>query len=80
MNKGIVYRKGPPLKEVIAQETGHLFVQHKCVSVRGLANRFDKNFSVAAKVFNEFREVASLEGHVLLKKLIDDTDSKVEMK
>ncbi|GJU79659.1 stomatal closure-related actin-binding protein 3-like protein [Tanacetum coccineum] len=75
----LVSAYGPPLKEVITQETRNLSFQHKCDSVRGLATRFDKNFSVAAKVFNEakFREVASLEGHVLLKKLIDAIDSKV---
>nr|GEU99152.1 hypothetical protein [Tanacetum cinerariifolium] len=36
-----------------------------------------QEFFSAAKVFHELREVASLKGHVLLKKLTDATDSKV---
>lgn len=65
--------KGPPLKEVILQETTELTEQHKRLSVRDLASKFDKNLSSAAKLSNEakLREVASLEGHVLLKKLRD---------
>ncbi|CAI9099518.1 OLC1v1036357C4 [Oldenlandia corymbosa var. corymbosa] len=64
---------GPPLKEVILQETTQLTEQHKRLSVRDLASKFDKNLAAAAKLSNEakLREVASLEGHVLLKKLRD---------
>ncbi|KAF7116629.1 hypothetical protein RHSIM_RhsimUnG0018400 [Rhododendron simsii] len=65
--------KGPPLKEVVAQETAHLVEQQKRLSVRDLASKFDKNLAAAAKLSDEakIREVASLEGHVLLKKLRD---------
>ncbi|KAL4565276.1 hypothetical protein LXL04_029364 [Taraxacum kok-saghyz] len=65
--------KGPPLKEIVAQETDQLSEQHKRLSVRDLANKFDKNLSAGAKLSNEAkpREVASLEDHVLLKKLRD---------
>ncbi|KAL4583376.1 hypothetical protein LXL04_007947 [Taraxacum kok-saghyz] len=65
--------KGPPLKEIVAQETDQLSEQHKRLSVRDLASKFDKNLSAGAKLSNEAkpREVASLEGHVLLKKLRD---------
>ncbi|KAK4481778.1 hypothetical protein RD792_012689 [Penstemon davidsonii] len=65
--------KGPPLKEVVIQETNQLTEQHKRLSVRDLASKFDKNLAAAAKLSEEakLREVASLDGHVLLKKLRD---------
>ncbi|KAI5663954.1 hypothetical protein M9H77_23277 [Catharanthus roseus] len=65
--------KGPPLKEVVFQETTQLTEQHIRLSVRDLASKFDKNLAAAAKLSDEakLREVASLEGHVLLKKLRD---------
>ncbi|KAL0428449.1 UNVERIFIED_CONTAM: Stomatal closure-related actin-binding protein 2 [Sesamum latifolium] len=65
--------KGPPLKEVVAEEINQLSEQHKRLSVRDLASKFDKNLAAAAKLSEEakLREVASLEGHVLLKKLRD---------
>ncbi|KAA0025870.1 hypothetical protein IC582_019056 [Cucumis melo] len=65
--------QGPSLKEVIEQETAQLSEQHKRLSVRDLACKFDKNLSSAAKLSDEakLREVPSLEGHVLLKKLRD---------
>ncbi|KAL3637111.1 Stomatal closure-related actin-binding protein 3 [Castilleja foliolosa] len=65
--------KGPPLKEVVVQETNELTEQHKRLSVRDLASKFDKNLSAAAKLSEEaiLKEVASLDGHVLLKKLRD---------
>lgn len=65
--------KGPPLKEVIVQETTQLTEQHKRLSVRDLATKFDTNLAAAAKLSNEakLREAPSLEGHVLLKKLRD---------
>ncbi|XP_048430475.1 stomatal closure-related actin-binding protein 2 isoform X2 [Pyrus x bretschneideri] len=64
---------GPTVKEVVEQETTHLSEQHKRLSVRDLASKFDKNLVAAAKLSEEakLREVASLEGHVLLKKLRD---------
>ncbi|XP_057467106.1 stomatal closure-related actin-binding protein 1-like [Actinidia eriantha] len=69
--------KGPSLKEVVTQETAHLVEQQKRLSVRDLATKFDKNLSSAAKLSNEakLREVASLEGHVLLKKVRDALES-----
>ncbi|KAF2307556.1 hypothetical protein GH714_029716 [Hevea brasiliensis] len=69
--------KGPSLKEVIEQETMQLSDQHKRLSVRDLASKFDKNLTAAAKLAEEakLREVASLEGHVLLKKLRDALES-----
>ncbi|GLT95718.1 hypothetical protein SLE2022_133840 [Rubroshorea leprosula] len=65
--------KGPSLKEVVERETVQLSEQHKRLSVRDLASKFDKNLTSAAKLADEakLREVASLEGHVLLKKLRD---------
>ncbi|GER51920.1 prolinerich family protein [Striga asiatica] len=65
--------KVPPLKEVVVQETNQLTEQHKRLSVRDLASKFDKNLAAAAKLTEEakLKEVASLEGHVLLKKLRD---------
>ncbi|GLT77964.1 hypothetical protein SLA2020_495170 [Shorea laevis] len=68
---------GPSLKEVVEQETANLSEQHKRLSVRDLASKFDKNLAAAAKLSDEakLREVASLEGHVLLKKLRDALES-----
>ncbi|KAH6818678.1 stomatal closure actin-binding-like protein [Perilla frutescens var. frutescens] len=65
--------KGPPLKEVVVQEINQLSEQHKRLSVRDLASKFDKNLAAAAKLSEEakLKEVASLDGHVLLKKLRD---------
>ncbi|KAL0383419.1 UNVERIFIED_CONTAM: Stomatal closure-related actin-binding protein 2 [Sesamum calycinum] len=65
--------KGPPLKEVVVRETNQLTEQHKRLSVRDLASKFDKNLAAAAKLSEEakLKEVASLDGHVLLKKLRD---------
>ncbi|XP_071720047.1 stomatal closure-related actin-binding protein 3-like isoform X1 [Rutidosis leptorrhynchoides] len=73
LDEATMHIKGPPLKEVVAQETEQLSDQHKRLSVRDLASKFDKNLSAAAKLSNEtkLRDVASLEGHVLLKKLRD---------
>ncbi|KAF2289231.1 hypothetical protein GH714_030925 [Hevea brasiliensis] len=69
--------KGPSLKEVVEEETIQLSDQHKRLSVRDLASKFDKNLAAAAKLAEEakLREVASLEGHVLLKKLRDALES-----
>ncbi|GAB4843961.1 Stomatal closure- actin-binding protein 2 [Ancistrocladus abbreviatus] len=67
----------PSLKEVVAQETAELTEQHKRLSVRDLASKFDKNLAAAAKLSDEakLKDVASLEGHVLLKKLRDALES-----
>ncbi|CAN1337586.1 Stomatal closure-related actin-binding protein 3 [Linum perenne] len=69
--------KGPSLKEIAEQEIAQLSDQHKRLSVRDLATKFDKNLASAAKLAQEakIREVASLEGHVLLKKLRDALES-----
>ncbi|KAI8017694.1 Stomatal closure-related actin-binding protein 1 [Camellia lanceoleosa] len=69
--------KGPSLKEVVTQETAQLVEQQKRLSVRDLASKFDKNLAAAAKLSDEakLREVASLEGHVLLKKFRDALES-----
>lgn len=66
-------KKAPSLKEVVVQEMNHLSEQHKRLSVRDLASKFDKNLASAAKLSEEakLKEVASLDGHVLLKKLRD---------
>lgn len=44
---------GPSLKEVIEEETTQLSVQHKRLSVRDLACKFDKNLTAAAKLSEE---------------------------
>lgn len=99
--------RGPPLKEVVVEEINQLTEQHKRLSVRDLASKFDKSLAAAAKLSEEvffkwwclffiwknhakyyhlrdenhdvlyagfqakLKEVASLDGHVLLKKLRD---------
>ncbi|KAG1338339.1 stomatal closure-related actin-binding protein 1 [Cocos nucifera] len=66
----------PSLKEIVAKETAQLLEQQKRLSVRDLADKFEKGLSAAAKLSDEskWREVASLERHVLLKKLRDILD------
>ncbi|OWM69118.1 stomatal closure-related actin-binding protein 1 [Punica granatum] len=61
------------MKEVVARETALLLEQQKRLSVRDLANKFEKGLAAAAKLSEEarLREAASLEKHVLLKKLRD---------
>ncbi|KAK1397425.1 stomatal closure-related actin-binding protein 3-like [Heracleum sosnowskyi] len=68
-----VDKDGPSLKEVVLQETSLLTEQHKRLSVRDLASKFDKNLTAAAKLSDnaKLRDVVSLDGHVLLKKLRD---------
>lgn len=44
---------GPSLKEVVERETSQLSEQHKRLSVRDLAIKFDKNLSAAAKLSEE---------------------------
>ncbi|KAJ0258509.1 Stomatal closure-related actin-binding protein [Hirschfeldia incana] len=65
--------KHPSVKDVVDKETGDLSDQHKRLSVRDLACKFDKNLAAAAKLVDEAKlnEVTSLEGHVMLKKLRD---------
>ncbi|XP_039065885.1 stomatal closure-related actin-binding protein 1-like [Hibiscus syriacus] len=65
------------MKEVIARETALLLEQQKRHSVRDLASKFEKGLAAAAKLSDEarLREAASLEKHVLLKKLRDALDS-----
>jgi hypothetical protein len=49
--------KGPSLKEVVEQETTQLSDQHKRLSVRDLACKFDKNLTAAAKLAEEVLEL-----------------------
>ncbi|KAH0930640.1 hypothetical protein HID58_016367 [Brassica napus] len=65
--------KGPSVKDVVDKETRDLSDQHKRLSVRDLACKFDKNLAAASKLVAEAKsnEVTSLEGHVMLKKLRD---------
>ena len=48
-----VNTEGPSLKEVVVQETSLLSEQHKRLSVRDLASKFDKNLTAASKLSNE---------------------------
>lgn len=41
---------GPSLKEVVVQETSLLSEQHKRLSVRDLASKFDNNLTAATKL------------------------------
>ncbi|XP_077218920.1 plectin-like protein [Tasmannia lanceolata] len=63
----------PSMKEVVARETAQLIQQQKRLSVRDLASKFEKGLAAAAKFSDEakFREAASLDRHVILKKLRD---------
>ncbi|RHN66658.1 hypothetical protein MtrunA17_Chr3g0093711 [Medicago truncatula] len=65
------------MKEVVARETAQLLEQQKRLSVRDLASKFEKGLAAAAKLSEEakLREAASLEKHVLLKKLRDGLES-----
>ncbi|XP_048611173.1 stomatal closure-related actin-binding protein 2-like isoform X3 [Brassica napus] len=65
--------KGPSVKDVVDKETGDLSDQHKRLSVRDLACKFDKNLAAASKLVAEAKSngVTSLEGHVMLKELRD---------
>lgn len=51
--------KGPSLKEVVEVETEQLSEQHKRLSVRDLASKFDKNLTAAAKLSDEVSEFRS---------------------
>ncbi|XXG50630.1 hypothetical protein AAC387_Pa02g4601 [Persea americana] len=63
----------PSMKDIVAKETAQLLEQQKRLSVRDLASKFEKGLAAATKLSEEakFREVASLDRHVLLKKLRD---------
>ncbi|KAH9741818.1 Stomatal closure-related actin-binding protein 1 [Citrus sinensis] len=80
-NNQVVDGKDDPkvlsMKEVVARETAQLLEQQKRLSVRDLANKFEKGLAAAAKLSEEakLREAASLEKHVLLKKLRDALES-----
>ncbi|KAL4320430.1 hypothetical protein HN51_064527 [Arachis hypogaea] len=80
-NNQIMETKDDPkvlsMKEVVARETALLLEQQKRLSVRDLANKFEKGLAAAAKLSEEarLREAASLEKHVLLKKLRDALES-----
>ncbi|MBA0713088.1 hypothetical protein Golax_012139 [Gossypium laxum] len=80
-NNHIVNVKGDPkvlsMKEIVARETALLLEQQNRLSVRDLANKFEKGLAAAAKLSEEarLREAASLEKHVLLKKLRDALES-----
>ncbi|XP_076908199.1 stomatal closure-related actin-binding protein 1-like [Bidens hawaiensis] len=65
------------MKEVIARETAQLLEQQKRLSVRDLANKFERGLAATAKLSDEakLRDVACLEKHVLLKKLRDALES-----
>ncbi|GER39358.1 plectin-related [Striga asiatica] len=76
-NNQIVEIKEDPnmltMKEIVARETSLLLEQQQRLSVRDLTNKFEKGLAAAAKLSDEARlkEAASLEKHVLLKKLRD---------
>ncbi|XP_054799455.1 stomatal closure-related actin-binding protein 1-like [Prosopis cineraria] len=74
-NNQIIETKDDPkvlsMKEAVARETALLLEQQKRLSVRDLASKFEKGLAAAAKFLKRarLREAASLEKHVLLKKL-----------
>lgn len=45
--------KAPSVKDVVDKETGDLSDQHKQLSVRDLACKFDKNSAAASKLVDE---------------------------
>lgn len=49
--------QGPSLKEVVEQESANLSEQHKRLSVRDLASKFDKNLTAAAKLSDEVHKI-----------------------
>ncbi|XP_010271915.1 PREDICTED: stomatal closure-related actin-binding protein 1 isoform X1 [Nelumbo nucifera] len=67
----------PSMKDIVARETAKLIEQKKRLSVRDLASKFEKGLAAAAKLSEEarFKDAASLERHVLLKKLRDALES-----
>ncbi|KAL6205134.1 hypothetical protein ACLB2K_022398 [Fragaria x ananassa] len=75
--EGKLDQKVLSMKEVVARETAQLLEQQKRLSVRDLASKFEEGLAAAAKLSEEarLREAASLEKHVLLKKLRDALES-----
>nr|XP_043633082.1 stomatal closure-related actin-binding protein 1-like [Erigeron canadensis] len=65
------------MKEGVRNETAKLIDQENRLSVRDLASKFEKGLAAAAKLSDEakFRDVASLEKHVLLENLRDALES-----
>ena len=55
-----VDNKGPPLIEVIAQETEQLSDQHKRLSVRDLATKFDKNLQLSCAMRYDVKPYAEV--------------------
>ncbi|OIW02798.1 hypothetical protein TanjilG_29574 [Lupinus angustifolius] len=80
-NNQIMETEGDPkalsMKEVVAHETAQLLEQKNRLSVRDLASKFEKGLAAAAKLSEEarLRQAASLEKHVLMKKLRDALES-----
>uniref|UniRef100_A0A7N0UF41 Stomatal closure-related actin-binding protein 1 n=1 Tax=Kalanchoe fedtschenkoi TaxID=63787 RepID=A0A7N0UF41_KALFE len=66
-----------PLREAVARETALLLEQHKRLSVRDLAKKFEKGLVSAANLEKEdkLRDITSLEKHVILKRLRDSLES-----
>ncbi|KAK9735893.1 hypothetical protein RND81_04G235800 [Saponaria officinalis] len=66
-------QKSFKMREIVAKETAALLEHQKRLSVRDLAFKFEKGLAAAAKlsVEDKLKEAASLEKHVLLKKLRD---------
>ncbi|XP_074292482.1 stomatal closure-related actin-binding protein 1-like [Silene latifolia] len=66
-------QKSFSMKEIVARETAMLLDHQKRMSVRDLTYKFEKGLAAAAKlsVEDKLKEAASLEKHVLLKKLRD---------
>ncbi|GAB2218439.1 hypothetical protein Drorol1_Dr00001662 [Drosera rotundifolia] len=62
-----------PIKEMVSRESAHVKEQHRRMSVRDLAGKFEQGLATASKLSEEdkLKEAASLEKHVLLKKLRD---------
>ncbi|KAE9606268.1 hypothetical protein Lal_00024739 [Lupinus albus] len=69
--------KALSMKEVVAHETAQLLEQKNRLSVRDLASKFEKGLAAAAKLSEEarLRQAASLEKHVLMKKLRNALES-----
>ncbi|KAH6774860.1 plectin-like protein [Perilla frutescens var. frutescens] len=64
-------------KDLVARETALFLEQQQRLSVRDLASKFEKGLAAAAKLSDRARlkEAASLEKHVILKKLRDSLEA-----
>ncbi|PWA53995.1 hypothetical protein CTI12_AA439930 [Artemisia annua] len=60
LDEATVDSKGPPLIEVIAQETEQLSEQHKRLSVRDLATNFDKNLQLSCTMRYDVKPYAEV--------------------